>query len=66
MRMFRAFRLDAVHYLPNDIEGLSNPTSENLCRWIWQRLKPSLPVLTGIVEQETPMSGCVYKGEDGG
>src|SRR5437870_3285890 len=25
------------HYL-NEVEGLSNPTSENLARWIWQRL----------------------------
>ena len=33
-------RLD--HYYLNDIEGLENPTSENLCRWIWTRLKLSL------------------------
>ncbi len=29
-------RLD--HYYLNDIEGLENPTSENLARWIWDRL----------------------------
>ncbi|HQL01618.1 MAG TPA: 6-carboxytetrahydropterin synthase QueD, partial [Smithellaceae bacterium] len=23
----------------NGIAGLENPTSENLCRWIWRRLK---------------------------
>ncbi len=47
----------------NDIEGLDNPTSENLCRWIWRRLKPVLPPLSKIVVQESPESGCVYRGE---
>ncbi len=28
------------HYL-NDIEGLENPTSEMLARWIWRRLEPT-------------------------
>ena len=50
------------HYL-NEVEGLENPTSENLARWIWQRLKPVLPVLSKIVIQETCTSGCVYTGE---
>ena len=50
------------HYL-NDIEGLENPTSENLARWIWLRLKPTLPGLCKITIQETCTSGCVYGGE---
>lgn len=50
------------HYL-NDIDGLSNPTSENICRWIWRRLKPTLPLLSKIVVAETPTSTCVYQGE---
>jgi len=48
----------------NGIAGLENPTSENLCRWIWRRLKPVLPQLSRIVLQESPESGCVYEGED--
>ena len=48
----------------NDIEGLQNPTSENLCRWIWQRLKPALPLLSKVVVQESPESGCIYRGEE--
>ena len=51
------------HYL-NDIEGLENPTSENLARWVWGRLKPVLPRLTKLVVHETCTAGCVYCGED--
>lgn len=49
------------HYL-NDIEGLDNPTSENLARWIWSHLKPSLPSLSKVVIRETCTSGCIYSG----
>lgn len=48
----------------NGIAGLENPTSENLCRWIWLRLKPVLPGLCRIVVQESPESGCIYRGGD--
>jgi 6-pyruvoyltetrahydropterin/6-carboxytetrahydropterin synthase len=54
-------RLD--HRYLNEIEGLENPTSENLAKWIWQRLKPALPGLTSIVIRETCTSGCLYQGE---
>lgn len=47
----------------NEIEGLENPTSENLCRWIWARLQPTLPQLCKIILQESPESGCIYQGE---
>jgi 6-pyruvoyltetrahydropterin/6-carboxytetrahydropterin synthase len=55
-------RLD--HRLLNDVEGLENPTSELLAQWIWQHLKPALPGLSKIVVMETPVSGCIYEGED--
>lgn len=51
------------HYL-NEIEGLSNPTSENIVRWIWNKLKPELPALSKVVLNETCTSGCIYRGED--
>ena len=50
------------HYL-NEIEGLENPTSENLARWIWQQLKPDLVGLKKIIVQETCTAGCIYRGE---
>lgn len=49
------------HYL-NEIEGLSNPTSENLARWIWDRLEGVLPGLSRIVIHETCHSGCSFAG----
>lgn len=49
------------HYL-NEIPGLSNPTSENLARWIWQHLKPRLPLLSAVEIRETCTSGCRYTG----
>ncbi len=53
-------RLDH-HYL-NDIEGLDNPTSERLAVWIWDQLKPAMPLLSEIVVHETCTSGCRYRG----
>ena len=50
------------HYYLNEIEGLSNPTSENLARWLWVKLKPSLPLLAAVVVHETCTSTCEYRG----
>lgn len=54
-------RLD--HYYLNEIPGLSNPTSENLARWLWENLKPALPLLACITVHETCTSTCEYRGE---
>lgn len=51
------------HYL-NEIEGLENPTSENIARWIWERLEPELEGLSKVIVHETCTSGCVYEGND--
>ena len=51
------------HYYLNDIPGLENATSENVARWIWERLKPALPFLSEVVVAETCQSRCVYRGE---
>lgn len=55
-------RLD--HYYLNEIEGLENPTSEILARWIWRRLKPTVPQLCRLVVHETCTSGAAFAGED--
>jgi 6-pyruvoyltetrahydropterin/6-carboxytetrahydropterin synthase len=51
------------HYYLNEIEGLDNPTSENIARWIWTRLKPSLSLMVQIEIRETCTSGCLYSGD---
>ena len=51
------------HYL-NEIEGLENPTSENLVKWIWDRLKPKLDFLSAIEVKETCTTGCIYRGKN--
>jgi len=60
----RAFRpilkmLDHNHL--NEIDGLENPTAENLARWIFEQLEPSLPGLSAIEVGETSTSGCTYR-----
>jgi len=60
---FKPIHSELDHHFLNEIEGLSNPTSENLARWIWERLLPELPGLSKIVIQETCTSGCIYRGE---
>ncbi len=51
------------HHFLNDIDGLDNPTSENLALWVWRQLKPSLKPLSKVVVKETCNCGCVYQGE---
>ena len=60
---FQPIKDQLDHYYLNEIEGLENPTSEVLARWIWTRLAPRLPGLTQLVVRETCTSGCIYRGE---
>ena len=52
-------RLD--HYYLNDIPGLENPTSEVLAKWIWDQMKPLVPLLSAVMLKETCTAGCVYR-----
>jgi 6-pyruvoyltetrahydropterin/6-carboxytetrahydropterin synthase len=54
-------RLD--HRTLNVIAGLDNPTSENLAWWLWDALRPSLPMLAEVAVSETTSSRVVYRGE---
>jgi len=51
------------HYYLNEVQGLENPTSENIARWIWQRVKPALPLLSCVTVFETCTARCEYRGE---
>ena len=62
-RAFQPLYDELDHHYLNEVEGLKNPTSENLARWIWRRLQPALPNLGRVVIHETCTSGCIYSGE---
>lgn len=53
-------RLD--HRYLNEIDGLENPTAENLAHWIWVRVKARLPLLVQVNVAETCTSRCEYRG----
>lgn len=46
----------------NDVPGLSNPTSEMISSWLWERLKPQLPPLSWLTVYETASCGATYDG----
>ncbi len=50
------------HRCLNDVSGLDNPTSEMLAKWVWDRLEPSLPLLTAVTVAETCTARAEYRG----
>ncbi len=50
------------HQCLNEINGLENPTSELISRWIWNHLKEYLPELSWVTVYETATSGAHYDG----
>ena len=51
------------HAFLNNIKGLENPTSENMCLYIWENIKPFLPSIIEVEIKETSATGCRYKGD---
>lgn len=53
------------HKLLNEIDGLSNPTTEVIAPWIWDRLCPRMAAigkeLVEVAVQEGDRSGCVVQ-----
>ncbi|MEK6285672.1 MAG: 6-carboxytetrahydropterin synthase QueD [Acidobacteriota bacterium] len=60
---FEPLRQRLDHYYLNEIDGLDNATSENLARWIWERLEGRLSGLHRVTIRETCSSRCDYFGE---
>lgn len=50
------------HKLINKVEGLENPTAENITIWFWNHLKIMLPGLSKIELKETATTGVIYSG----
>lgn len=57
------------HYCLNEIgqqlndDLLKNPTSENLARWFYHKIKPLILLLSKIIVHETCTSLCIYSGK---
>jgi len=57
-------RLD--HAFLNEIAGLRQPSLENLCLWIWDRLAPQFRGLTRVtVRRDSLGQSCTYLGPAG-
>jgi len=54
-------RLDHTHL--NDIDDLPLTSTEYICKWLWDRIKKDLPILSRITIYETGSSKCEYSGE---
>ena len=63
-KVFKPLYEQLYHHYLNEIEGLENPTSEMLAKWIWRKLKPALSGLSRVEINETCRSGCIYDGDD--
>lgn len=50
------------HYL-NEIDGLENATSENVARWVWERLEGRIRGLNRVTIRETCTARCDYFGD---
>jgi 6-pyruvoyltetrahydropterin/6-carboxytetrahydropterin synthase len=61
---FEPIRKRLDHAYLNEIEGLEDPTAEVITAWIWDRLKPRLPLLAEIRLHETCNNACIYRGPD--
>lgn len=49
------------HWDLNETTGLANPTSEALAKWVYDKVKPKLPLLAAVIIQETCTARCEYR-----
>ena len=52
------------HKVLNEVEGLNNPTSEFLAKWIWDNMVPHLPILSKITVSEDHGTGIIYHNKN--
>jgi 6-pyruvoyltetrahydropterin/6-carboxytetrahydropterin synthase len=62
-KVFGPILLELDHYTLNDIEGLENPTAENIAIWIWKRSSSLLAQLSAVRVFETPQCWAEYNGK---
>ena len=51
------------HHCLNDIPGLANSTSEQIARYLWDRIGGALPGLSAVTIWESDTSRCIYRGQ---
>jgi len=51
------------HYYLNEVEGLANPTSEVLARWLFESIRAKVPSLQAVTLYETCDARCIYRGD---
>jgi 6-pyruvoyltetrahydropterin/6-carboxytetrahydropterin synthase len=59
---FGPLRAELDHHCLNEIEGLENPTAENIATWVWQRTKKKLPQLVKVTVFETRDCYAEFEG----
>jgi 6-pyruvoyltetrahydropterin/6-carboxytetrahydropterin synthase len=60
----KALRERLDHKYLNDVNGLKVPSLENIAVWIWENLKPDIPMLARVeVRRDSNRHGCVYAGD---
>lgn len=62
--VFEPYRKILDHNYLNEIEGLENPTSEVIAQWIWDKVRPELPLLSKVEVQENCTCGAIFRGEN--
>jgi 6-pyruvoyltetrahydropterin/6-carboxytetrahydropterin synthase len=48
------------HKVLNKVPGLENPTTELLCKWIYDNAVPLLPAIKSVTVMETSSTECTY------
>ena len=61
-RYFNEVHKKIDHKLLNEIKGLENPTSENICVYVWDNLIKNIPNLYSVEIKENDITGFIYKG----
>lgn len=59
-RVMQPLLAELDHRVLNEVPGLENPSSELLAKWIYDRARAQIPLLTRVTVMETPATECSY------
>ncbi len=60
LKIMKPLLAELDHKVLNDVPGLQNPTTENLCIWIYEKSHAMLPVISRVSISETSTTDCSY------